>query len=150
MSEINQAVEQVAKEILADTFDKAAAELITELNKITRFEATVAKYFPEAKSYLYRLATTPDSLLAGVGAPDAYFPILPPAKAHIEVWLKTRPLEAMFLETLAEWNVAHDVLREFLPDEEAKTIADDLAVETVNGWSILRIGIAEKENGNKP
>ena len=144
--EINQMVDQVAKEILVETFDDAAADVITELNQTTRFEETVDKYFPETKSHIIHLATRPDYILAGAGAPDAAFPDLPPPKAHIEVWLKTRPLEAAFLEMLAEWNLAHDALREFLPDDEAKEIADDVAVETIDGWSVIRVGIEEDQS----
>ena len=147
-------VEEVANEILADTFDERATELLESLNEIikeldeTRFQKTVDEYFPETKSYIYHLRTAPDSILSGVGGPNANFPDLPPAKAHVELWLKTRPLEAAFLETLADWNVAHDLLREMLPEDEARLISEDLTLETVDGWSVLRIGIKSKnDNG---
>lgn len=147
--DVNRQVEKVANEILRDTFDERATELITELNDIhkelheSQFQATLQKYFPNSNSFDYQLQTLPDSIIAAVGAPNAKLPKLPPAKSHIEIWLKTRPLEATFLELMVEWNVAHDLLKEYLPAEEAKLIAEDLKVETVDGWSVLRVGWEE-------
>ena len=141
---------EAANEILADTFDEQATELLKSLNEIleeletSRFQKTVDKYFPETKSYIYHLRTAPDSILAGIGGPNAEFPKLPPARSHVELWLKTRPLEAAFLELMADWNIAHDVLRELLPEDEAQLVSEDLTLETVEGWSVLRLGIKKK------
>ena len=119
--------------------------MIDNLNKLspTRIETLFEKYFPETKDDILHLATQQDCLVAGIGAQTSSFPELPQPQASIEIWLRTRPLEALFLEALAEWNVAHDFLREILPAEEAKLLADDLSVETVNGWSVIRIGVIE-------
>ena len=150
IGKIRQAVDEAAIEILADTFDEKATDFLDKLNKISfpELEETVEKHFPETRSDIYHLATLPDSLIAGAGVPGAPFPKLPPATAHVELWIKTRPLEAAFLEMLVEWNIAHDLLKDILPEEDAKLIAEDLAVETVDGWTVLRIGVIKQNQGD--
>lgn len=147
IEKIREAVDDAAQEIVAQTFDEKATELLDMLNEISiaELDDIVTKYFPETESYINHLATLQDSIIAGAGPEGARFPKLPPALAHVELWLKTRPLEAAFLELLVEWNVAHDLLKEYLDEEDAKLIAEDLSVETVNGWTVLRIGVEKQE-----
>jgi hypothetical protein len=144
--ELNKKLDSVAQKMITDSFDKNGAILLEELNKTTDFEKAVDEYFPEVKSFRYQLATKEDALIAGVGEPDAKFPDLPPAAAHVEVWLKTRPLEAAFIKMLADAEVGHDLLREFLPEDEAKAVAEDVNVKTINGWTVIRIGLIQKMN----
>ena len=63
-----------------------------------------------------------------------------------ELALMLSPAAEAFLELMADWNVAHDVLRELLPEEEAKLVSEDLSLETIDGWSVLRLGIKRKES----
>lgn len=144
---IRQAVDEAAIEILTDTFDEKANEFLDKLNELSfpELEKTVEKHFPETKSDISHLATLVDSIVVGAGPPGAQFRDLPPATAHVELWIKTRPLEAAFLEMLVEWNVAHDLLKDYLPDADAKQVAEDLAIETVDGWTVLRIGVEVKD-----
>ena len=94
-----------------------------------------------------------ESILAGAGPPGAGFPELPAARAGadaspVELWLKTRPAEAILLKLLVDWNLAHDLLRSYLPEEDAQQVAEDLSVETTGGWSVIRVGV-EGQNGNR-
>ena len=148
IEKIRSAVDEAAEEIVAQTFDEKATDLLEMLNQISveGLDEIVAKYFPETTDHIDFLATLSDSIVAGAGPPGAQFPKLPPAAAHVELWLKTRPLEAAFLELLVQWNVAHDVLKTFVSKEEAKLILEDLTIETMDGWTVLRIGVKKKED----
>ncbi len=150
--EINQSVNDVAEEFVNETFDENGTKLVEKLNNLTptQLELMVEKYFPESKSDVLLLSTRSDSMLVGLGPPQSSFRDLPPAKSPIELWLKTRPLEALFIKSLVEWNGAHDLLRKVLPEDEAKKIAEDLSVETIDGWTVIRIGVAKESDPDNP
>lgn len=140
--EIDAAVEQITKEMIEGEIDHLAKELLSELNQTTKFEESVTQYFPETASWVYHLATAERFLLAGAGPRGARFPDLPEAepKALVELWFRTTPLEAMMLQMLVPWKVAYELLREFLPDHEAKQIAEAVTLESKDGWSVIRVG----------
>lgn len=148
--EINAVAEKITQEMLSQAFDELASELITELNQTTKFEETVNKYFPQTKSWKYRLATRPDYLLAGVGPPNASFPDFLTAEdkepeALMEMWLPLTPGQAAILELVGELDVAHDLLSEFLSEEDAKEIADDVQLVRRLDWSVIQIGLPKAE-----
>ncbi len=149
-SDINQEVDRTANEYVVDKFEESATELDRKLDQLSEFDETVAimqKHFPELADAQYHLAANDEFLLAGLGPPDASFPELPPMQGKVELWLKTRPIEAAFLQIVVDWDLANDLLREYLPADEARKISDDITVETKNGWTVLRVGSVHDEFG---
>ena len=146
--QINSVAEDISQEMLSQTFDAAATELIAELNQTTAFEQTVNKYFPETKLWKYHLATRESFLLAGVGPPGASFPEAlgrddGQPLALLEMWVRTTPGQAAMLELVADWDLAHDLLRDFLPESEAAELAEDVRVTRRGDWSVIQIGLAK-------
>lgn len=142
-SDVNREVDTSASKYILEKFEKSAAELITKLDEMSRFDETVdilLDNYPDLNDAEYRLAAQGTSLLAGLGPRSAEFRKFPPTKSTVELWLKTRPAEAAFLQIVIEWDLAHDLLREYLPEAEAKKFAEDLTVEVEDGWTVLRLG----------
>lgn len=140
--EIEGEVTKMAQQLIARQADLAAKDLVSELNQTTKLDETLAKYFPAAAQWTYHLATTPRHIVAGAGPADATLPELPVADDDplVEVWIRTRPVEAIMLSMLVDWELAYSLLKEFLPEEEAKEVADQVAVITNGGWSVIQIG----------
>lgn len=148
MPEINAAAEDASRTMLSQKLDETAAELIWELNQVTHFEELVAKYFPETKSWNYHMAARPQFILAGPGPDSASFPTFliddnDKPKAHVEFWMQLTPGQAMMLNLVADVDVYYDVLRALLPDEEAKQLAEDVKLERVGDWSVIRAGLTK-------
>ena len=159
MPDINRAVDEASSEIINDEFRDSANQMLGELNQAAPYADTITSYFPEAKDEIIHLTTTETYLIAGTGKPEAQFPEFlidsvseKDASAQIELWIRTRPVEAMFIEMLDDWNVAHDLLKEYLPEDEAKAVAEDLSVKTRNGWTVIQLGRTgdrDDSNGNQ-
>ena len=98
----------------------------------------------------YHLASTETSVLAGAGPQNAQLPTLPDEgdDTLMEIWLRTTPGEALLLNILWDWERAYDLLREFLPEEEAKTIAKKVSVIRKDGWSVIQIGKPAPESSS--
>ena len=126
--------------MIVDLFDETGEELLGKLDELSVFDETIEKYFPETRDFEYQLATTDREILVAVGPTTAEFPDLPEPKADVELWIKTRPIEAAFIQLVADWEIAHDLLREYVPEEEARAIADDISVESGDGWTVIRVG----------
>jgi hypothetical protein len=106
ISDINSVVEDVSEEILNETFEEAAVEIIAKLNQTTEFDELVDKFFPETAAWTYHLATRESFLLAGVGPAGAEFPAIVTEDdgqphALLEMWLRTTPGQAAMLQMMA-------------------------------------------------
>jgi len=124
-----------------------ADSIIAELNKITPFEETITELYPETKDWPFRLSTTESHMQIAIGPADAKLPALPvsdklPQQAGIEVWIQSTPEEARFLETLATWETANDLLREYLADQpEAQQLVENAKVTAVDDWVVISVGL---------
>ena len=147
-SDVDEAVNEIAKGMINDEIDDTGDSVLKELNQLDLFSETIDKYFPEAKESRLHMRTTKTHLLTGLGPAQARFPDfvfesndknLP----ELELWIRTRPIEEIFIKLLVDWEVVHDQLKEFLPEEEAKAIADDVKIESQEGWTVIRVGARE-------
>jgi hypothetical protein len=148
IADVNQLAEEITADILAKTFDETAEELIEELNRVSGLDEVVLKYFPETRSWTSRLAARHDFLIAGFGPPAASLPKFlldphNPPQALMELWMRLTPGQAAMLQLIGELDVAYDLLREELPEEEAKSLYDDVKVERHGEWSVIKVGLAK-------
>ena len=154
-SEINSVAQEFSEDMLSQAFDELGVELLTELNQTTKFEETVKKYFPETETWKYHLATRPHYLLAGAGPPGASFSESlsgsdEQLEALMEMWLPLTPGQAALLELVGELDVAYDFLREFLPEEDAKGMAEDVKLIRRGDWSVIQFGLPKPKPLESP
>lgn len=143
--EMYQIVTQFAEQMVSDVFDEESNSLLAKLEEVTRIKETVAELTPDTQDWKFQMATTPTSLYVGAGPTNVQLDVQEMeeegSSALIEAWLQTTPLEQAFLETiLIDWNVANDALREFLPEEEANQLAEDVSLERRGGWTVIMVG----------
>jgi hypothetical protein len=139
----------VANRYLGQFVQKEANAVVAELNQITPVEAALREMYPELKEWRYRLSATETHLVAAYGPPGGAFPKLPTPpeplpEARIEVWVRTTPEEAAFLQSMAQWNISNDLMKEFLLDEpELEELLEDATVTAVENW--VRVGIGSDQ-----
>ncbi len=160
-SEIDKEVVIATRELINETFDGTSEKLVSSLDVSFPFGDLVRKYFPEAKDWTFSLITRSDSIVTGIGPPDAKLAAefmngkehellgdQPPALA--EIWLKTTPGQAAMLQLVADWNLAYDVIQDSVDPKIAKLLVDEVKLVNVKGWSVLRIGIESASKQEQP
>lgn len=155
IAEVNEVIEDVSVEILNETFDEAAVELVAELNQTTEFEKQIAKYFPETANWMYHLDTHEHYIVAGIAPPEAEFPAIFDQQdehphALLEMWLKTTPGEAAMLQMMADWGIAYDLLKGFVPEEDREELADEVKLIRRGEWSVIQIGLPKADTTSQP
>lgn len=145
LPEVNLAAQNATTEILSDTMEKAVAELIAELNVDMQIGPLVDKYFPETAEWKPRLATRSNYMQAGFGPPASEFPKhLSPSDDEIsalaEIWVRLTPGQAMLVNLMSDLDVGYDLLREYMPDEEARALADDIKIDRREEWTVISYG----------
>ena len=144
--EIDDLFKQSAQSALNEQMNAAGDSFIEVANKIDRYAEMVEQYFPDVKRGTIQIITTKSHLLAGFGTESTQFPAIAQAsvenpKPEVEIWIRTRPVEERFIRLLEEWEVAHDLFKTYLPEEQARRIADNLLVVSKEGWTIIRVGV---------
>ena len=121
-----QAGVPIAKKHVIDFMDRDVSALVDELNQVTPLEKALQKLFPKTKDWTVRLSTTKRCVQVTYGPPNSVLPKLPENPKNsddvgIEFWVRTTPEEAKFIETLGEWNRAHNLLEKLLGHLEPTT-----------------------------
>ncbi len=148
--EINHQVAMAANDYIADMFEEAASELDEKLDELSAFDESaelLREYRPELKEAVFHLAANEAYLLVGLGPSSAAFPKFPMLEesGQVELWIKTRPIEEAMIRMLVDWNGAQDLLRQYVPQNIAKEIPDDVTIASVNGWTVLRLGSLKRQ-----
>lgn len=120
-------------------------ELVSELNQTTVLDEMIAKHFPEAKSWKLRVSATDKIMQVAVGPEEARIPKLPMNADHslptsMEIRVATTWEQGLVVKTLLLWNNSHDLLREFLPEGDARALAKDVEFKTEGKWFLVKIG----------
>ncbi len=155
--EIDHEVVSITGELIDETFDETADKLVSSLDVCFPFGDLVRKYFPETNDWKFSLITRSDSIVTGIGPPEASLAdefmsgkereLLgdqPPALA--EIWLKTTPGQAAMLQLVADWDLAYDMIQEKVDPKLANLLVDQVKLVNVQGWSVLRLGIGSAAN----
>ena len=105
----------------------------------------IAEHFPEAKSWIYHVSSTDKIILAAVGPKDATIPTFRTEadgtmKASMDLWVRTTWEETLVINAALLWNSTHDLLKEVLPADIAKSLADDVTLTTEGTWFVVKIG----------
>lgn len=144
--DVDASVQQVTQDMISASFDDAGEDLVGRLNSLAEFDDTVVKFFPDSENWQFQLATTADFLFAGYGptgakVPAAFMRRTPEERASLEVWVRTTRVEAALLKVVVEeWDLAHDLLRNLLPEDEANALLEDVRVTSEEGWSVIEVG----------
>jgi hypothetical protein len=149
LGDLNELAEEMTEQMLNSAFDDESAELVDELNQTIPFDEVVEKYFPETKDWIFKTASRPNYLVAATGPANATFPqfLVDPKTemdVQMELWLRLTPGQALMLEMIGELDIAYDLLRSFLPDEEAVTLAKDVKLERESDWTVVKIGLPKQ------
>lgn len=151
--ELDRQVQTATRDLLNSQFDRKAEELGKLLDDSLPFPETIRKTFPDSADWKVSLSTRADSMVAGIGPQDSKLPaefvegregklLGDRGPALAELWIRTTPAEAAFIALVADWDVAYDLLRENIEDEElAKQLAEDVDLVSLDGWTVIRIGI---------
>ena len=139
---ISERVQTSATEAL----DSVVSEVVTELNRLIADELveTIRMLEPSAADWQWQLSATKDYLQAAVGPHPATVPdmsqIQQPLKAEIELWVRLDPLDATALSLAAMWTDSHELLKSFLPREEAERLPREVGVRAVGDWAVINVG----------
>lgn len=142
---INSAVNDYVADFTREEISTKTNQLIVELNQTTPLEETIMAAFPETKDWIYYVTKTDDYIRADAGPRGARLAELPAEEMEsdevpIEVWIHLRPAEKVMASLLLKWNRAHDLLKQFLPEEEAALLADDVSYDMLQSWLRIRVG----------
>ena len=150
--EIDHEMVIATRELINETFDEISENLVSSLDVSFPFGDLIRKHFPETEDWTFSLITRSDSIVTGIGPPDARLSAefregrehellgdQPPALA--EIWLKTTPGQAAMLQLVADWDLAYDVLRDKVDPAIANLLVGEVKLVNITGWSVLRVGI---------
>ena len=59
--------------------------------------------------------------------------------------MRLTPGQAAMLQLIGELDVAYDLLREELPEEEANSLYNDVKLERHGEWSVIKVGLAKPQ-----
>jgi len=122
-----------------------ARELVDELNSTNRLDEMIAKHFPESKSWVYHVSSTDEIILAAVGPKNATIPPFRTRpngtmKASMDLWVQTSWEETLVINASLLWNSTHDLLKEVLPADIARSLAQHVTITTEGNWFVVTIG----------
>ena len=154
VGDVNQLAEEITADILAKTFDETAVELLEQLNQANELDDVVLKYFPETRAWKAHLAARREFLIAGFGPPASTLPEFlldpkNPPEALMELWMRLTPGQAAMLQMIGDLDLAYDLLREELPEEEANSLYADVKLERQGEWSVIKVGLAKPRQSSQ-
>jgi hypothetical protein len=129
--------------IIAERLTQVVDATVERLNHTNQFDETIAMLHPEADDWRITLASSPEFVQAALVPEGGVPPQLPPDAPDpdgIEVWLRLTRTERGAVRIARRWNVAHRLLRRYLPEHEAATVAQNLEVDRVGPWMRLQVG----------
>ena len=140
---------ETAKDKLTTMFDKEAAKLLDDLNRVSPFQETVQALFPETRDWIFYLSTTPTHLIIGTGPRERRLPELPvtaKTQAPIELWIRGKQETEGMLKVFKLWKDAGKQLDSLLPGELGKAIQLGEQFKTVlaKEWIVIQLGTISK------
>lgn len=129
------------EELVRKRVDELIGDTIEELNRLNRFEETVARLHPDLEQWRIAVGAHDGFVQASLVPEGGRVPALPASQpATLEVWLRLSHAQRGGLKLVAQWRQSHRLFRDFVPERQAHRVAEELVITDVEDWTRLQIG----------
>lgn len=141
LPELNALAVGRIEELVRKRVDELIGDTIEELNRLNRFDETVARLHPDLEQWRIAVGAGDGFVQASLVPEGGRVPALPASKpTTLEVWLRLSHTQRSGLELVAQWRQSHRLFRDFVPEQQARRVAQELAIADIEDWTCLRIG----------
>ena len=142
LPQLNEIASERIKETVADRVDELVDETVDELNRINRFDGTVAALHPDSKNWRIGVRAGEDYLEAALVPEGARMPhISDTTPDSIELWVKLTRSQRLGLGLADRWGLSQTLLKSYLPSAQAAHIPDKLRITRVKDWTRFQVGL---------
>lgn len=148
LPELNALAARRIEELVRKRVDELIAETIEELNRLNRFDETVARLHPDSERWDIAVAARDGFVQAALVPEGGRSPTLPISEpTTLEVWLRLSRTQRRGLNLISQWRQSHRLFRTFVPEEQSRRLADEMIIVNRDGWTCLRIGARALDAG---
>lgn len=140
LPDLNRLAESHIEDMVRDRVDSLIAETVVELNQINRFDEAIARLHPNFERWRIAVATRDGFVQAALVPEGGRMPTLPREPATLEVWIRLTRTQRAGVNLAAQWRGSHRLFRDFVSEEQARRLADELVIAKEDEWTCLRIG----------
>lgn len=146
---LNAAARQRIESKVQEVVDQRITETIQRLNRVDRMDEALARLHPDMDEWTVRVSATNEFVQAALIPQGGELPQLPnEPPPTLEVWMRLTRSQRARIKLLGEWQLAHELFRQFVPPERAEQIVDDVRIAQIDGWTRLRIAARDSGDGS--
>ncbi len=135
------------EELVRERVDELVTGAVDELNRLNQFDETVARLHPDSDEWRIVVDSKDGYVQAALMPEGSSEPQVPTDEPKsLEVWMRLTRTQRTGLKLVSQWKQSHRLFKEFVPEEQARKIADDLTIATVGDWTRLRVGTRALQN----
>lgn len=141
LPELNQLAAARIEELVGARVDALVGEAVAELNRLNMFDETVARLHPDSDDWRIDVASRDGFVQAALVPEGAGAPELPAGKpSALEFWMRLTRTQRAGVNLLSRWRRSHDLFRQFVPDDVAQQMPEEIRIAQVEGWTRVRLG----------
>lgn len=141
LPDLNRLASARIEETVQQRVDTLVEETVLELNRLNKFDETVAQLHPESERWRIDVDSRDGFVQAALVPEGGRAPELPERQpTALEVWMRLTRTQRTGLNLLSRWRESHDLFRRFVPEEVARQMPPDVRIANIEEWTRLQVG----------
>jgi hypothetical protein len=137
------------EELVRKRVDELIAETTEKLNRLNRFDETVARLHPDSERWRIAVGARDGFVQAALVPEGGRAPALPISEpTTLEVWMRLTGTQRRGLNLANQWRQSHRLFGGFVAEEQSRRLADELVIVNRDDWTCLLIGARGLDPGD--